>query len=251
VKRAVKHMNWMPLEVEKKYGEILHEKRNQAGDLHFMQRNSSKRSTKALYEKADKILVQLVSLMPADQPYTFNILITDSLEVNAEAIPGGTVYISRGALEQDLGYFVLGHELAHVSKRHTTKAFQSRLIDTVDTVEDLKSLISSKSELTSILDRGLTLNKVLIKYNQAQELQSDACAVRMLTNLTNVESESEIKRFTDHLAKKAMTKPDKPPKSKEMKFLGQSYRIGEVSSHPAYPERIKHIDSMSNLMHPG
>ncbi|MGH8556728.1 MAG: peptidoglycan-binding protein [Methylococcales bacterium] len=249
VKKAVKNMNWMPLEIEKKYGEIIHEDRSQDADLKFLPKNSPKQSTKSLYEKANKILAQLISLMPTDQPYEFNVLIYNSLEVNAEAIPGGTVYLSRGALDEDLAYFVLGHELAHVSKRHTTKAFQSRLIDTVDTVEELKELISDKSELTSLLDRTFALNEILVKYSQAQELQSDACAVRMLISLEDVEIASEIPRYTAHLAEKAEKKPDKAPKNtKTVDFLGKSYRVGEVSSHPAYPERIKNIGLMSNLM---
>lgn len=132
VKKAVKRMNWMPLEIEKKYGEHLHEKRNQAGDLHFMRRNSSKRSTKRLYEKADNLLAQLVSVMPADQPYTFNVLITDSLEVNAEAIPGGTVYITRGALEQDLVTLSLDMSLLTcpngIQQRHFNPALSTQSI---------------------------------------------------------------------------------------------------------------------------
>jgi len=56
-----------------------------------------------------------------DLPYTFKLLDTEA--VNAMAIPGGTIYATRGLMENftDDGElaFVLGHELAHVEQRHS------------------------------------------------------------------------------------------------------------------------------------
>ena len=159
--------------------------------MKILARSSRKKSTKTLYKKVDEALQKLKSTMPSDQPYQFNVLVTNSLEVNAEAFPGGTIIITQGALEQNVEYFVLGHELAHITKRHTTRAFQSSLIDMVGTVEDVKELISAKSTLTGLLDRVVGTNTVFIKYSQAQELQSDACAVRILADIPNFESGSE------------------------------------------------------------
>lgn len=56
-----------------------------------------------------------------DLPYTFKLL--DTQAVNAMALPGGTIYATRGLMEKfsDDGElaFVLGHELAHVEQRHS------------------------------------------------------------------------------------------------------------------------------------
>ncbi|MGH7824252.1 MAG: M48 family metalloprotease [Candidatus Binatia bacterium] len=58
-----------------------------------------------------------------DTPITFQIL--DSPSVNAMAIPGGHVYVTRGMLAQlkneDQLAVVLGHELAHVTARHAAR----------------------------------------------------------------------------------------------------------------------------------
>ena len=59
-------------------------------------------------------------------PWTFIVLDTDG--VNAFAAPGGYVHITRGALaliknEAELAG-VLGHEIIHVTEKHTVKAIQ-------------------------------------------------------------------------------------------------------------------------------
>src|SRR5688572_4198753 len=65
-----------------------------------------------------------------NSPFTFRVL--DSPVVNAFAIPGGYVYVTRGLLthldnEAQLSV-VLGHEIAHVAARHSARqAFKAQL----------------------------------------------------------------------------------------------------------------------------
>jgi predicted Zn-dependent protease len=53
-------------------------------------------------------------------PWTFKIL--NTREVNGISLPGGIIYITRGMMDfiqhEDELAFVLGHEVAHVSRRH-------------------------------------------------------------------------------------------------------------------------------------
>lgn len=53
-------------------------------------------------------------------PYTFTLLDTD--EINAFAVPGGFIYVTRGMLDfvnnDDEMAGVIGHEIAHVARRH-------------------------------------------------------------------------------------------------------------------------------------
>jgi len=63
----------------------------------------------------------------ADLPWSFGVLDTDT--VNAFAMPGGTVVVSHGLLkrlnsESELAG-VLGHEIAHVLRKHQLSAIQS------------------------------------------------------------------------------------------------------------------------------
>jgi predicted Zn-dependent protease len=62
----------------------------------------------------------------ADLPWKFGVL--EAPQVNAFAVPGGTIFITRGLLEKmgseaELAG-VLGHEIAHVLRKHHLKAIQ-------------------------------------------------------------------------------------------------------------------------------
>lgn len=58
----------------------------------------------------------------------WNFRIVDSKEVNAFAIPGGWVYVNRGLIERAANMSqlagVLGHEIAHVTLRHSVQQMQ-------------------------------------------------------------------------------------------------------------------------------
>lgn len=60
-------------------------------------------------------------------PYTFTLLNTD--EINAFAVPGGFVYITRGMLNfvrnDDELAGVIGHEIAHIARRHGTNRLEA------------------------------------------------------------------------------------------------------------------------------
>lgn len=65
----------------------------------------------------------------ADLPWTFGVIDTDS--INAFAMPGGTILVSHGlvkrlANEAELAG-VLGHEIAHVVRKHQLSAIQSSM----------------------------------------------------------------------------------------------------------------------------
>lgn len=59
---------------------------------------------------------------------TWNFRVVDSKEVNAFAIPGGWVYVNRGLIERAANLSqlagVLGHEIAHVTLRHSVQQMQ-------------------------------------------------------------------------------------------------------------------------------
>jgi predicted Zn-dependent protease len=63
-------------------------------------------------------------------PYTFNV--ANYREINAFALPGGPVWVHRGAIsaaanEAQLAA-VLAHEIAHISRRHTADQMTNRLV---------------------------------------------------------------------------------------------------------------------------
>jgi len=126
--------------------------------------------------------VTLVGLVVAQRttrpnlPYQFIIL--DSNAINAFAAPGGFIHITRGALasfkdEAELAG-VLGHEIAHVTEKHTIKGLQK--MKGIELAEDQTSLTSNSEVFAKITDK--TTEALLQGFGRAEELESDKVGVR-------------------------------------------------------------------------
>jgi Zn-dependent protease with chaperone function len=80
---------------------------------------------------ARDVLARLAARWP-DQPYQFRLVVIDEEDLNAFALPGGTIAVTRGLLasaesENELA-FVLGHELGHFAGRDHLRAIGRGLI---------------------------------------------------------------------------------------------------------------------------
>ncbi len=111
--------------------------------------------------------------------WTFTVL--DTPAVNAFALPGGYVYLTRGLIAlarsgSDLGA-VLAHEIAHVAARHAP----ARRLRTVAAERRFPDAARSSGRVGSgtVLAR-LRRDRFLARYSQAEELEADARAVRYL-----------------------------------------------------------------------
>jgi beta-barrel assembly-enhancing protease len=60
-----------------------------------------------------------------DRSLTWRFNVVDQMDINAFAVPGGHIYVNRGLIERttDMSELagVLGHEIAHVTQRHSMK----------------------------------------------------------------------------------------------------------------------------------
>ena len=67
----------------------------------------------------------------SDRPdLEYHFLVVDEDELNAFALPGGYVFVNRGLLDvatEDELAFVLGHEIGHITARHSLKRLQAAL----------------------------------------------------------------------------------------------------------------------------
>lgn len=121
-----------------------------------------------------------VSTRPA-LPWTFVVLDTDG--VNAFAAPGGYVHITRGALallqdEAELAG-VLGHEIVHVTEKHTLKSIQKSKAVQMGAAETL----SGSSDL---LERAVTAtydNIVEKGFGRAEEDESDEKGIELANRI--------------------------------------------------------------------
>jgi predicted Zn-dependent protease len=109
--------------------------------------------------------------------YTFTIL--DSPTVNAFALPGGYVYVTRGLLalagsEAELAG-VLAHEIGHITSRHTAERYGSSVMATAAAI-GVGALLGGTSGQTA----AGALNLALLSYSRDQELEADTLGVRYL-----------------------------------------------------------------------
>lgn len=114
-----------------------------------------------------------------DLPWSFQVL--DDPTVNAFALPGGPIFVTRGMLthlnsEAELAA-VLGHEIGHVTARHSatqiTRAQLSQLGLGLGTV-----LVPDLARYGGLASAGLQL--LLLKYGRDAETQADELGLRYM-----------------------------------------------------------------------
>lgn len=118
-----------------------------------------------------------VSDMP-NLKFTFTVL--DSKVVNAFALPGGYVYITRGLLalantEAEVAG-VLAHEIGHVAARHTAQRYSSSVVAGIGTA--ILGIIAG-NEIAQLGAQGAAA--YLQSYSREQEFEADTLGVRYLS----------------------------------------------------------------------
>jgi hypothetical protein len=158
-------------------------------------------------------------------PYRFIVLDTDG--VNAFAAPGGFVHITRGALslmknEAELAG-VLGHEMAHVTEKHTIRAIQKN--KAFQMAANQKSLSASPEVFRRVEDEMFKV--VFAGFGRADELDADEHGLAFSAN-AGYEA-SGLKRFLMALNERN---------------ADSGIKQGLFASHPEMNERIQKIDSI-------
>ncbi len=118
----------------------------------------------------------------SSQVLTVTVLDTDV--VNAFALPGGYIYVTRGLLalannEAELAG-VIGHEIGHVAARHTAQRLTwARVAEIAVTVVDASMSHLEYGGLATDLS-GLAAHAVIAGFSREQEIESDTLGVRYL-----------------------------------------------------------------------
>lgn len=114
-------------------------------------------------------------------PWTFTLL--DTPMVNAMALPGGYIYVTRGILErmnsEDELAGVIGHEVAHVAARHSTHSLSTGTVAQVGILAATVLLDDANAEeygALAMLGAGL----LFTKYNRQQETEADILGTRYM-----------------------------------------------------------------------
>ena len=163
-----------------------------------------------------------------NNPFTFVIL--DSPVVNAYALPGGYIHITRGLLalandEAELAG-VLAHEIGHVTARHSAQRHTRGLIASLSTTI-LGAVLGSRpiAELSNLVG-----NAYIQGYSRDQEFEADDLGVRYLARAgydpLAMSTFLESMRLEDDLRKKIINKSS------------ISERPSIFASHPRTSDRV-------------
>ncbi len=155
-----------------------------------------------LGREADKDVVSSIGLYPNDElqryvqalgarlaagterpalPWTFRVV--DDAAVNAFAIPGGFVYVTRGIMahlnsEAELAA-VLGHEIGHVTARHSVSQMSKQQLAQVGLAAGM-ILSPEVAQFGNLAQAGLGV--LFMKFSRADESQSDQLGLRYMLN---------------------------------------------------------------------
>ena len=142
----------------------------------------------AVRQRVQKLGEELVAQSVARQsPYKFSFsVLRDPKTINAFALPGGPIFITRGLLDrlesdgQVAG--VLGHEIGHVLARHSAEQMaKSELAQTLVGAAAVAASDEQGRSQSAEMTAAFVAQMVQMKYGRGDELEADQLGVRLLS----------------------------------------------------------------------
>jgi len=174
-----------------------------------------------------------------DLDFTFTVL--NDFKVNAFALPGGYVYITRGLLaiaadEAEIAG-VLGHEIGHVTARHTAQRYSATMatnigLQVLGVIGSVAGVPGGAGQLASL---GAQI--ALQSYSREQELESDLLGVRYIGR-AGYDPDAMAGFFQKLKARTALE-----DKMSNRKNSSENFSI--MSTHPLTSERIVEAEKLA------
>ncbi len=183
------------------------------------------------YERINRIgSVLLTASERRNLKHTFKILNVN--DINAISLPGGFIYVTRGLLpivdDHELA-FVLGHEMAHIAKKHALHQVEKQMIT----------------------DFGIST--ILVLLSKGQVSQSSQAAAQAVSLIVNSKYSREDETEADQVACHYMVYGPGWDPHAGISFMNKLKKAGGgqlpgfvnslVGSHPLDEERIKVIEA--------
>lgn len=167
--------------------------------------------------------------------YRFTVL--DSKDVNAFALPGGYIYITRGLMaylnsEAELAA-VLGHEIGHVTARHSVRQYSATQLAGIGTALGsifIPGMNQAGTQLMQVLGSAL-----LRGYGREHELEADKLGAEYVAR-TNYSADSMLEVI-------GVLKNQEVFENQRAKEEGRESRIyhGVFSTHPDNDTRLQEV----------
>jgi predicted Zn-dependent protease len=166
-------------------------------------------------------------------PWEFHVV--DDASVNAFALPGGFIYVTRGLMTtvNDEAEFatVIGHEIGHVTNRHSVQMISKSQLAQLGL--GIGSILSSDiAKYGQLASAGLQV--LFLKYSRDAENQADQAGFRYaLTQGYDVREMPKVFQTLDRISQ-----------------TGGGGKLPEwLATHPNPGNRIKHIETLLDTVH--
>jgi predicted Zn-dependent protease len=166
-------------------------------------------------------------------PWEFHIV--EDASVNAFALPGGFIYVTRGLMatindEAELAT-VVGHEIGHVTNRHSVQQISKQEVAQLGL--GIGSILSSDiAKFGQLASAGLSV--LFLKYSRDAENQADQAGFRYALNQNyDVREMTKVFETLDRISKSS----------------GGGKLPEWLETHPDPGNRIQHIESFLDTLH--
>jgi predicted Zn-dependent protease len=169
--------------------------------------------------------------------WTFSVLDDDM--INAFAVPGGYVYVTRGLLElaQDESQIaaVLGHEMGHVNARHSAQQMSQGMLANIG----LQAIGIATGSNAATQIGGLGAQAFIMKYSREHEFEADALGIKYLA----------AAGYDPYAASKFLTMLQQSAEL-EARMVGSktAQQPSFFASHPMTPDRIVRARALADQM---
>jgi predicted Zn-dependent protease len=193
-------------------------------------------------ERSIARIVGSLTLDPDNPNQTYQITILNSPNINAFALPGGFLYLTRGllALANDSAEVaaVVAHEMAHVTANHGIQRQQKEAEEVLAAQhvrDDARGEVLAARVVSDVLGGGDTGGQValirgklrLAQFSRNQELEADAIGIRSIGRAGY--DPYAASRFLQSMAAYAESRTVESSANRSLDFL---------ASHPNPPQRI-------------
>lgn len=192
-----------------------------------------------------------------NSPFTFTVLNTPT--VNAFALPGGYVYVTRGLLalagtEAEMAS-VLGHEIGHVVARHSAQRYSRAVLGGIGAI--MLGAVTGSQEVSELSSRLFQIH--LQSYSREHEFEADLLGIRYMgrTGYGAENASAFLSKLAAH-SKLEATIAGHPERADEFNIMATHPRTVDrveaaaaaarseqaVPPRPNGPRYLAHIDGM-------
>jgi len=120
------------------------------------------------------------------QPFDYRFFVVEDSQLNAFAVPGGSIYLYSGLMERakstDEIAGVLGHEIVHIKARHMAR---SSGVDTISVLSLIGMLLLARTgagaQAAGVVGQAVSATRQ-IAYSRQLEMEADTLAVRYMAS---------------------------------------------------------------------